>query len=150
MINALVIHKTNEDLSRRKIYVRVEVGEEIIETRPSVETPKMLPHWENQILSFRVPSFCETGKVTVYKCSKDEEVDIGSFEVDMPNLLQSRVQRMFDEMFSTFTDGKQEVKGTLKFYTLKGSNNFIEPISPRKERRISHNPEQNYQVPERL
>lgn len=47
MINALVINKRDEDLTKRKIYVRVEIGEEILETKASSETQKILPHWEN-------------------------------------------------------------------------------------------------------
>lgn len=47
MINALIINKGDEDLSKRKVYVRVEIGEEILETKPCVESEKRLPHWEN-------------------------------------------------------------------------------------------------------
>ena len=62
------------------------------------------------------------------------EIEIGTFQVDIQNLLQTRIQRMFDEIFSHFHNGKEEVKGTLKFYTLKGSKNFIDKKSSRKEK----------------
>ena len=36
----------------------------------------------------------------------DSDLVVGSFDIDMPNLLQSRAQRMFDEIFSVFHEGK--------------------------------------------
>ena len=41
---------------------------------------------------------------------------------------------MFDEIFSSFLNGKEEVKGTLKFYTLRGSKNFLNSKSSKKKK----------------
>ena len=76
-------------------------------------------------MSFRVPSFCSSGKLTIFKSVEGVSEEIGHFDVHIPNLLQTKAQRMFDEVFSVESEGKDIANGSLKFYTLKGSSRFV-------------------------
>ena len=51
----------------RKIFIRVEIGEEILETEPRTQGKKNLPHWEDNVLRFRVPDILDSGTISVYE-----------------------------------------------------------------------------------
>ena len=95
-VDAFILKNRNKgDEELRKAFIQVEIGEEILETEPKLQTKKALPNWEDNILTFRVHEMITRGKITIYETSRNGFLEVGNMEISLPNMLKEDGQLLY-------------------------------------------------------
>ena len=73
--------------------MRVELGEDIQNTKIKSEGRTYLPQWNDEILTFRVPDLIEKGLISLFAIEDGRYSKVGNIEIDMGNILFKKCRR---------------------------------------------------------
>ena len=77
----------------KKYFVRVEIGEDIQNTKIKSEGRSYLPQWNDEILTFRVPDIIQKGFISLFAIEDGRYSKVGNIEIDMTNTLLKKCRR---------------------------------------------------------